>query len=303
MESRNDNPLSERTVSNASTQPLDDAEMWTEEKQQIESVTILQRFFRRHMARKIKQLKVAELKKLPADFLGNDPSITNLEQYAATEGHVALIATSGVRAILLACELNEKNKTACIPKIFLIDYSERVDFMWKSMKAIAENNTTVENFLIGLSEFLSENVWLKNSSDDAEIRFFKYLFNLYSFDYVRKIILGTVFLRQDWENTSTFYKLKNYFKEANIKNKYVYASNIVACSPKSAHAILKNIQKIDAKLSIHTNLNILKHKPDTVYLCPDQSPEKVSSCIFPEEKSTADMQPIQHSAKKMKHAC
>src|SRR5437868_1656342 len=68
----------------------------------------------------------------PAFVAGNDPYMPpELHAYCEADEKIALVATSGMRAVSLACTLGNQQQ---MPKIILIDYSYRVISFWKKMR-------------------------------------------------------------------------------------------------------------------------------------------------------------------------
>jgi CheY-like chemotaxis protein len=68
----------------------------------------------------------------PAFVVGNDPVMPKeLDTFHEAKEQIALIATSGLRAISLACKLGNKENT---PKIILVDNSMQVIEFWREMK-------------------------------------------------------------------------------------------------------------------------------------------------------------------------
>ena len=118
----------------------------------------LQRLYRGHRDRthfQIKGLSSSEEVSYPAFPLGNDPEIKLKKQ--DNKGAVAIIATSGVRSVLLACQLGDKHNKKIIPKIILVDNSREVHQFWNQIKTFAEENMTEDDFLKNLPKFFEKN--------------------------------------------------------------------------------------------------------------------------------------------------
>jgi hypothetical protein len=252
------------------------------------------RFFLENYRNKyqIQQLSVGE--NYRAFLIGNAPVIDNLEIYKKP-GRIALVGLSGFRALMIACQLgNEKH----IPKIVIVDNSEQVIDIWKTLREFAAQKTNREDFNKEFPAFLAKKRSLYRNikctlvpgvvyPNQDIFLFFQNLFKQYGYDYVRAIILKARLIKQTWLDTETFQKLRNHFKLHNIDHVYVFASDIVsyvnvysATPKKDIHQILSNVALLNPCLSIHANLSTRYLKPTELYFVENADPEAVLKIIF-----------------------
>ncbi len=258
---------------------------------EIKKIVKIQALARGMMARKkyaIRHLDEKSQTDYWAFFTGNDPVIANLKSHQAEEGNTALIATSGMRAVLIACEL--AGNTNKIPKIILVDNSKLVYSLWREIRKYISTCNNADDFFKGLSEFLDsyQNLYRPCDSNQEIKEYFKSLFQNYGYNRVKSIIMATSFIRQCWSHENTFKALKNILSKLNIQNVYVYPSNIVHCvEDNMVDRILRNIHLIHPKLSIHTNYCPVHGVPEEVFLCQDSKPDVVSNTIFPKGEDSS----------------
>lgn len=239
-----------------------------------------------------------------AYVIGNDPTI-DVSQYAATaaKGSIALVATSGMRAVQLACQLATKLDKHLIPKIFIVDNSDQVHKLWKNFKKFFSSCKEQKSFEKNIHFFLKTNKELYNdlekysfledySEDNDNVKypsqnipkFFKDLFTDFGFNYVRSIIFNAICIKQSWTDTNVFKKINIILDFFKIKQVYVYVSNIAFCidemQSEKLDAFLNHIASMHPTLSIHTNYCHEHHKPDKVFLCEDSHPEQVKNKLF-----------------------
>lgn len=137
----------------------------------------MQRYYRGHRARKqfqIQPLAPAKKEHYQALLLGNDPKIELKEQ--DNKGTVAIIGTSGVRSVLLACELGDKSNKKIIPKIILVDNSREVHALWTRLKHFIAQYDTENKFTSNLPLFLEKNRYLFRDFPSKIMPFFIDLF-------------------------------------------------------------------------------------------------------------------------------
>jgi len=270
----------------------------------ISAATRIQTLFRGHITRSLYALN-----QLPSNkqlnfrtlIVGNDPIINGLEKYKVIDAPIALIATSGLRSVLLACELGNNHY---IPKLIIIDNSKQVHTFWDRIKKVFETSINQELFLTNVETFLKEleNSEITKPDDDEKFNLYylsKYpsqdstvflhnLFLDYTYDYVKKIITSTTFISQSWVDTDTFRKLKNILKYLNIKNVFAYPSNIVttpipccqSCYNKQTDIILSNIAMMQPRLTIHTNCITTQPRPTEVYLLENTDKNDIFPILF-----------------------
>lgn len=284
-----------------------------EKLQKENAATTIQTLARGFLARKkykIDQLAPFKQKDYPAFVVGNDPFMpAELDNYHQPSEKIALIATSGMRAVSLACKLGNPKNT---PKIILIDNSMQVHKFWQAMKEFVNNDklaATEAMFLEKLPSFLKRNTEYYRDIDKFEYvpenvkylnqdipTYFKALIKKYSYAYVRSVITHTSFIKQSWEHTDTFLKLKNFLTLLGITKVYMYPSNIVSCTLNNAKQdrILKNIEDMAPVLSIHTDLCEFHEIPEKVYLFENQIPSFVKLSLFGMTSCKPDIHSINH---------
>jgi Ankyrin repeats (3 copies)/IQ calmodulin-binding motif len=279
---------------------LFDSEINSSENENIDSIITTQKRIRGLLARK--KFRIERMQK-PESYLtfviGNDPIMpAELGNYSEPDKKIALIATSGMRAVSIACELGNSKH---IPKIFIIDNSSDVYQFWRTMQLFAADDLQSgreDLFKKNLPEFLFKNKSLFRyfSPNQFEIHctkdvkypnqdilaYFNELFNSYGFDYVRNIILHASVFEQSWADNLVFEKLKNILNYLEIEKIYMYASNIVSCiqNPDDKLQVLKNIESLSPVMSIHTN-KCRKHKlSENVILATHQSATSLHMMFF-----------------------
>lgn len=204
------------------------------------------------------RLRVSQQHYYKAFVVGNDPLI-QIPQQHRSNNNFALIATSCLRALMIASELSDG---PLIPKIFLVDNSYQVASFWKKLRVIAEDSSDKASFIEKLALFTSENSFLfsktKMSPQEDAYVFFKNLFLEKDYIFVRRLIRKTSLVIQDWAHKPTFEKIKNICSYLEIDDIYVYSSNIIAflqCNEfnEKAAIIEDNIALLKPKFHISTN--------------------------------------------------
>lgn len=199
---------------------------------------------------------------------GNDPNITTLPHHAPTE-QIALVATSGVRAVHMACELGGQ-----LPKIFLVDNSRHVINYWHYIQEKMQTAKNKNEFFSALTAYSKRCV---PACDIAEIltrkkylkedkRYYTFLFENFGFLLCKRIILNATVIPQSWDDKSTFQKIKNICAYLGFNKIYAYPSNIVSYLHNknlvaSARNVLENIQLLSPRLAFHSNLLPSEHGP------------------------------------------
>jgi hypothetical protein len=270
----------------------------------------LQKNIRGFIARKkygIKQLTRYEMDSYETFVVGNDPKMpASLANYHVADEKIALVATSGVRALSIACELGNSGHT---PKIFLIDNSREVCEFWLQLRAFASDDVacgTAQKFLDKLPEFLARNAQLYRDIPDRALqnrnnsgakypnqnirRFFTRLIDKHGYEYVRAVLLHASVIKQSWADAETFAKVKNILSLHGIKKVFMYPSNIVGCIEHQnggdvlQQKVLENIQATAPVMTIHTDcVGFLSGHPEHVFLLENQEPRYVKSQLSPDD--------------------
>ena len=232
--------------------------------------------------------------------VGNDPIMElDVEKYSEITDKIAIVATSGLRVVSLACQLGNKEQ---LPKIILIDNSYCVVLFWKKLRELMRNDNKAANaelLKIHLPDFLNKH---KNLYEDTSMydfsnghvngikypaqyipEFFDELIATHGYDYVRNVILHASVFMQDWADNNTFVKIKNILNLLGINRIYAYPSNIVHCNRTRdlEDQILENIASLFPTLAIHTDYCSTHLLPERIFYIEDQTPSKVSSTLFP----------------------
>ncbi|MBX3709059.1 MAG: hypothetical protein KIT56_00245 [Gammaproteobacteria bacterium] len=247
----------------------------------------------------INPLSHAELENYEAFVIGNDPQMPpELNNYCEAADKIALVATSGMRAVSLACKLGNTNQ---IPKIILVDNSMQVTAFWQAMRCFMQNDAkagTEVLFKQNLPVFLRSHESLyrdfpadafkadctdkiKYLSQDIS-GYFQALINKYGYDFVRKVISHASVIKQSWADVETFGKIKNILNYLGINKVITYPSNIVSCISDQAirEQVLRNIESLSPMLSVHTDLCSRHDHPEKVLLITNQRPAAVQSTLF-----------------------
>ncbi len=271
------------------------------------AATKIQRHVRGFLARRkytIQSLTREQLTDYQVLVTGNDPEIPfeKLQSYRTSEP-IALIATSGVRALSIACALSDPDH---VPKIILVDNSELVYLFWDSLReyvADGGKGCSEDLFLDNLRELMQHNrlnirpsslsacyerkpvarpasPYGLGSSEQTVIEYFEQLIAIYGYDYVRNAIKNVSLIRQSWEDTTTFVKIKNILHYCDVQRIFTYPSNIVACTDTldKQLQIIQNITSLNPVVSIHTDLK--ENCPTKVIFTEDNSSGVVLSNIF-----------------------
>lgn len=279
----------------------------TPEKTQIAATIVFQKHYRGHLARQKYQIQQENEKlcyNVPCMLIGNDPFFEDeaIEPYAAKNGNIALIGTSCLFAVHLACQLSSPDRAKFIPKIILIDHSIEVSLFWRAIRKFAEKNTNEDDFLKNLEQFLIDHKELIDPISYMDAKYFFLMdFSTCGFNFVRKMIMKTSVIRQGWQDPKTFSSVKNILKHLNIDNIYVYASNIVACTSQMAAKILNNIHLLQPKFSIHSNFVCELKRCDEIFLYSNSEPKKIISMLFPEGLDSFIDKQYKSDGKKMEY--
>ncbi len=270
-------------------------------KEEAAAIT-LQKNIRGFIARKkygIKQLKRNEMDSYETFVVGNDPKMpASLANYHVADEKIALVATSGMRALSIACDLGNSGHT---PKIFLIDNSREVCEFWLKLRAFASDDVacgTAQKFLDKLARFLVNNEHLYRDIPDHALqhdhdndgvkypnqnisRFFIKMISKHGYDYVRAVLMHASVIKQSWTDTDTFVKVKNIATLHGIKKIFMYPSNIVGCldavgEQAAVEKTLENIKATAPVMTIHTDcVGVFAGHPKHVFLLENQEPKYV----------------------------
>ncbi len=219
---------------------------------------------------------------------GNDPELTNLASHRApNNGQIAIVGTSGLRILSIACELN---MNARIPKVIIIDNEKDVYLFWNSIRYLAAISTSDIAFLKNIQEHFKNDKKIhvgstkikSNQIDNGNPKIFlEKLINKFSFNYVKSIILATAVIKQSWADAKTVTSIGNILKHEGIEIVYAYLSNIISCvSSANRTTILENIARLNPVMAIHTDLCPTHHVPKKVYYVTDHRPGAVMQQIM-----------------------
>ena len=270
-------------------------------------VITLQKYVRGFLARKqfgVKQLPKSQQENYEAFAVGNDPIISGLSTYQVKSGKTALIATSGLRAVELACELGNEKDT---PKIIIVDNSKEVCEFWRRVRTLAKEvgkKSDKKTFLSELALLLEKLGNTSNSlhpiyrdlsdsncfpsdtyPDQNILRYVDGLINKFGYKYIVNVICQTTIIAQSWLNTEALIKIKNILTYQQISNVFMYPSNIPHCianeeNEEKANEVLENIEKIHPTLSIYTDCCPMHHIPENVFLTTDCNADKTRQMLF-----------------------
>lgn len=257
-----------------------------------ESVEKALAYVKRHIIRKkykIKQLDESYLTNYKTELLGNDPLITGIEKFQADEkGRPVIIGTSGLRSILLACQLGNQAVNKAIPLLILIDNSKLVLKLWRDLRLLALRacERAESEFMEDLLLFLANHsdLYVELYSREEVGKFFTDLFEKYGYHYVLSIITNAQIIAQNWCDKALFKTIKNILDFLETENKYTYPSNIlfVTESVTLSQQLLENIFSIKPRVSIQTDLDVLQRKPLNFFLLDSSEPSHVVSTLFPQ---------------------
>ena len=256
-------------------------------RQQAAAILIQKRFrtFNAQKKYKITHLKPTEQESYQALVVGNDPVIDKLDKYKQEHDDkhtIAVVGTSVLRSIEIGLELSNSSK---LPKIIIIDNSKEVTALWDKLRAFSTTYPNKSDFFKFLPRFLSDNIDLYRDLKEEEapkgarapsqdiMVYLQGLSKKYGFANLVKAITATTVIKQNWQNRSTFQKLKASLDQLGISKIYVYPSNIVSYVDDDGdkRAILENISLLDPQLIIHTDDE--KGYPEKVFLLEDSKPD------------------------------
>ena len=234
-------------------------------------------------------------------FVGNDPELKGIKKYKAKTNKIAFIGTSGMRSILLACELSAKET---LPKLIIVDNSDKVVNFWRAFRDFAQNYKAHDNyFLTQFKKFLSSHLGKPiaalhphhnlqtystdsiNYVDQDPVHFMQRLIDHFGVDRVISIVKSVTILPQKWENPELWPKLKNILDICGIKKVYLYPSNIASClCPHKSQLMLQNIADFNPSFVIHTDLCFHHRLPERTFFFKNNHPHNVAASLFGERK-------------------
>lgn len=210
--------------------------------------------------------------------LGNDPKTMKFSKEAGETTPFALVATSGLRAIELACQVKGDNPST--PKLYIVDNSKNIHDLWQAVKHVFTYLRNAIDIEIALQQTVYElpiyqrtfRDWECTSTSPDKLlnlgKFLKTLFDKYSFATVKRIINNTALIRGDWTNTATFHKIKRICDRIGIDRIYAYPSNIGPCLDTKADTdrLLDSIEALKPTKTLHTNLCPFHGKPEKSFV-------------------------------------
>lgn len=266
---------------------------------------IIQTSYRRHRDQHkygIKQFKRAEQSQSLTFSVGNDPVIDQLHLHKPISSQAtALVATSGMRAIKIACELKNGGAT---PKVIIVDNSYEVSLFWNEFRDAFRQESVEDNLYKRLKRLFIDEAIIRvfHGEDIDNNRSFDYLNELvraYGFATIKRVVLNTIFIKQSWATPGLFLKIKNILAHNGITNIYAYPSNILACmdgrgQDNQITHMLNNIVDLNPRLSIHTDVCPIHGVPEKVFYVTDQTPANVRRQIFASDRSMDNSSQIEN---------
>ena len=290
----------------------------------IEQSTLkIQSFFRGYRARKnygVKQLQEEKRQKYKAFVVGNDPVFTGINKLVKEEkvlNPFAVIGTSVLRGVEIAMQIrrskftyDEKISNTMLPKLIIVDNSREVNVFWRNLRIFVSQYSDEKQFLKNLPNFLEENKELyrkieDNALENKEINYpnqnivlyFENLLKSFGSDVLRVISSATV-LAQRWEDTNFCNKLKNVLDFLQIKDVYMYPSNVAssASSLEDRQIILNNVVTFKPKISVYSNLSFNYEMPTSYLITKKNNPKEVIDWLNDTEDSDDDSDPNSDSS-------
>lgn len=262
------------------------------------AATTIQRIWRGHQARKkfgVKQLAKHQQMTGQTYVVGNDPKIKGLAPHAIHEGKIALIGTSGLRALALALELNQSAQT---PKIIIVDLAQEVVLFWKGLREVVASSREPGEFMAKFIHFLSSNKQLyRDIPNDAltmgnrdgleyekqdPMLYMQALTARYSAERVMKTIKHVSIIAQTWTDPMIFTKLRNICQLNGVSKIVAYPSNIAHCVlPSDRDNVFASLEHLSADLSIVTDVCLFHGVPERVVLSEAKTAKEIKDLVFP----------------------
>lgn len=242
---------------------------------QDKAATQIQSLFKGYLSRKkykISHLSNQELMFYPVLVQGNDPLMKGLKKHKSDD-KIAIIGTSGMRSVEIACHLSEG-----IPKVIIVDNSFQVTSFWREARRIMVNATNAGYFLSHFAYYIRTSRCSDLNSFEEDVSYLVQLFSKNGFNKIKQIIAHATIIGQSWSDKEILVKLKNILAHHEIRVIYAYPSNIVAYehayfSSKKAQEVLDNIKALDPFLAIHTDL--VNDRPEQVHYIQEHESESV----------------------------
>ncbi len=221
---------------------------------EVEAATKIQAVCRGFFDRKtyqFNQLPSLQQESYPVIIEGNDPKIEGLPQHHADES-IALIGTSGMRAVAIACHLSKGSL-----KLIILDNSKDVVGFWRQARALINLASTSDEFICDLDRYIRRTGCCVYR--DSGLAYLHGLFSIHGFDRLKSIIGRSTVIAQSWADKDILVQVKNILVKNGVNTIYAYPSNIVGYIEKfgrieDAQQVLKNIQILAPALAIHTDL-------------------------------------------------
>ncbi len=265
-----------------------------------QAATGLQRFWRGHNVRKkhgIKQLPTLALHTFPTFVVGNDPKITGLEFHAVSDEKIAVVGTSGLRALALALDLSKSKPTTegHIPKLIIIDNGIKVVTFWRTLRDMVAGSIFLSDkeFFDAFDQFISENQKLcinvaPGTFDDLQyenqnpVLYVQQLVGKHGVNNVIKVIQQASILQQTWTDKSLFVVLKNICELNGISTIFAYPSNIAhVVKYENIDKVLSSVEALSPRLSIFTDRCFFHRIPENVILSTKKTAIEFKAEIFP----------------------
>jgi hypothetical protein len=240
------------------------------------AATKIQAAFRGFISRKkfaLNQLPTQDLEDYRVLIQGNDPKIKGIPNHPV-RGPIALIGTSGMRAVEIACQLSDQ------PKLIIVDNSKQVVEFWRKAREFAIKSGNKDVFLRALNNYIDVSQCDRTGFKEDELYYLDTLFSKYGENKVRHVIGSATILAQSWADKDILIKIRTILNFNGIKNVYAYPSNIVAYLQEDnlkqpAQQVLQNIAALNPKLAIHTDM--VCGRPKNVLFVADHRPATVAS--------------------------
>lgn len=262
----------------------------------------LQRMYRFKNAAKAARLEMGIVddeapSQYPFLLLGNEPEIRIPDTLKRIDTRFNLIATGGINALkiikeLIAWESFLYTPTMPIPKLFIMDFSDKAAPSWKFIKKLFANLPTYNDIEepLNLERFIQ---YAPDAYDDLQnaqpIDICKqtvYLLNELidkwdseQYNFFREVVLGATILCNDWRDFHTHHSLSTHLHG---QQNYVYSSNIIECIQRyydQEYTIEENLEdnkdfvedicKYNPLLTIYARTSIIKYNAINHKLCPD----------------------------------
>lgn len=189
---------------------------------------------------------------IPLLSIGNDPPIIGLEQYSKKEkdkNPIVFLGIGGLRSLELAIRLSNK-KT--IPIVFVIDFSNNVFSYWTKLQKLIKECDSEAVFYKSLDGFLRESAQYTLDKNECTEEYLRALIQFSGFDFFKRTLSSMIIAKNTWAEPC-IPLLKQLFDAFQLKDVYVYASNLIAYNDPEIGAALDNISLLEPRLAIHTD--------------------------------------------------